>query len=484
MLAAALLAWAGMAFWQTHKPLPEGLHVEGPAVTAAAGDVEFIADITSADAYGRAILSQAIFDEVLALVRSSRGFLVLDYFLLNGQRGADVQGTPARALSGELRDALLERRRTDPQLPVLLLVDPINELYGGAPSPDLALLRAAGVEVVTVDLDALRDSNYLYSSAWRLLFRWWEGVGAGSEGWLPNPLDEGADEVTLRAWARLINFKADHRKVILGEDETGALVGIVGSANPHDASSAHSNVALKVRGAALEPLLASELAIARWSGWRGQLSHQAEPAPGAPPADSTWVQTLTERAIHDQLVSRFAATARGDAIDIAMFYISDRDIVDALLAAAQRGVAVRLILFPNKDAFGRTKLGIPNRQVVSELISASDGAIHVRWYRTHGEQFHTKLAVVHGGGRTWLTLGSANFTRRNLEDFNLEANVAVEMPHEAAMAEQVREYFETLWANRAPLGIEYTADYGFYADPASSRYWLYRMMESTGLSTF
>ena len=84
----------------------------------------------------------------------------------------------------------------------------------------------------------------------------------------------------------------------------------------------------------------------------------------------------------------------------------------------------------------------------------------------------------------WLTLGSANFTRRNLADYNLEANLAVDLPSDARLAAQVREYFETLWSNRAPMGIEYTTDYGFYADPAPSRYWLYRFMESTGLSTF
>ncbi len=85
----------------------------------------------------------------------------------------------------------------------------------------------------------------------------------------------------------------------------------------------------------------------------------------------------------------------------------------------------------------------------------------------------------------WLTLGSANFTRRNLADYNLEANVAVELlARLRRSAAQVLEYFDTLWSNRAPLGIEYTADYGVYADPAPSRYWLYRFMESTGLSTF
>jgi phosphatidylserine/phosphatidylglycerophosphate/cardiolipin synthase-like enzyme len=183
-------------------------------------------------------------------------------------------------------------------------------------------------------------------------------------------------------------------------------------------------------------------------------------------------------------VERIDSAVRGESVDIAMFYISDRLIIDSLLAAAQRGVNVRLILDPNKDAFGHEKNGIPNRPVASELLAASDGAIHVRWYRTHGEQFHTKLVMVYGTDRLWMSLGSANLTRRNIGDYNLEANLAIETGRASPLGTQVLEYFDSLWGNRAGLGIEYTADFGVYADPTQGNYWLYRIMESTGLSTF
>jgi phosphatidylserine/phosphatidylglycerophosphate/cardiolipin synthase-like enzyme len=479
---AALAAWAGTAYWHSHKPLPPGLHVAAEPVATALTDLTFLADITAADAYGRPVMSQAIFDEVLGIVRSARELLVLDYFLFNDQRGAN-SSAPHRALSGELRDALIEQRRAEPGVQILLLVDPINDVYGAQRSADLALLGAAGVEVVRVDLDALRDSNPLYSGFWRLAFRWWDGDGG--DGWLPNPLDAGSSPITLRAWARLANFKADHRKVIVGDDGNGRLVGIVSSANPHDASSSHSNVAMKVSGPSLEPLLASELDVARFSGWRGEVRWPGTHSVALPPnSQLALVQMLTEGAIRSELTARLGATTAGHAIDIAMFYIADREVVDALLAAARRGARVRLILDPNKDAFGRAKSGIPNRPLASELAAASDGAIQVRWYRTHGEQFHAKLVTIDDGERLWLTLGSANLTRRNLRDYNLEANVGVELPRGSQLAVQAVEYFDSLWSNRAPLGIEYTADFDVYSDPAASRYWLYRFMEATGLSTF
>jgi phosphatidylserine/phosphatidylglycerophosphate/cardiolipin synthase-like enzyme len=196
------------------------------------------------------------------------------------------------------------------------------------------------------------------------------------------------------------------------------------------------------------------------------------------------VQVLTEGEIGAAIERNFAATRAGDSIDIAMFYLSDRNIIESLIAAAKRGVAVRVILDPNKDAFGRTRNGIPNRSVASELAAATDGAIKVRWFRTHGEQFHSKLVATSTQTDFWFTVGSANLTRRNLDDYNLEANVAVSLPPASALGNSVRGWFEMLWTNRGPPDLEYTAEFGTFADAAQGTYWLYRLMESTGLSTF
>jgi hypothetical protein len=62
--------------------------------------------------------------------------------------------------------------------------------------------------------------------------------------------------------------------------------------------------------------------------------------------------------------------------------------------------------------------------------------------------------------------------------------VAVSVPPASDLAQQVSGWFEGLWANRGPPELEYTAEFGAYADPAQGTYWLYRLMEATGLSTF
>jgi phosphatidylserine/phosphatidylglycerophosphate/cardiolipin synthase-like enzyme len=476
--------WLLVALWNLFKPLPDGASVRGPIVETPLADIEFLSDVTSADVFGAPVARQQIFDSILELVAGAREFLVLDFFLFNDHRGAALDAQPHRALSIELRDALLARKRANPGLRILVITDPINDVYGGLPSADLAALRGAGIDVVSTNLDELRDSNASYSALWRLTMKWWSGDGAG-ESSLPNPLESGPDLVSFGAWARLLNFKANHRKVIIGDDGQGGLTGILTSANPHDASSLHSNVALKVTGNALVALLDSELAIARDAGWTGGWEPPAPREPPAPAADkSARVQVLTEGEIRAALLRNLGGTRAGDSIDIAMFYLSERDVIQALLAAARRGVAVRLILDPNKDAFGREKNGIPNRSVASELTAASDGAIDIRWYRTHGEQFHAKLVAVRTATEYWFTLGSANLTRRNLGDFNLEANVAVSVPLNAEIATQISAWFEMLWTNRGPPDLEYTTELGAYVDASQSTYWLYRIMEGTGLSTF
>src|ERR1700719_1394662 len=126
-----LAAWIGVAGWQAAKPLPEGVHVASPIWRQSASAVAFIADITAADAFGRAGVSQGIFDSVLDVVRAALDFIVLDYSSI----GADAAApSPQRRIAAELTDALLERRRTLPDLGVLFITDPANERYGAARS--------------------------------------------------------------------------------------------------------------------------------------------------------------------------------------------------------------------------------------------------------------------------------------------------------------------------------------------------------------
>jgi phosphatidylserine/phosphatidylglycerophosphate/cardiolipin synthase-like enzyme len=450
-------------------------------VLVPASDVQFLYDLTRSQPQNpdELIYEQRIFDEVFRIVDESRSFVVADFFLLNELMGAS--GAAHRPLSRELADHLIARKRAVPELQILLLTDPINDVYGGAPSQLLAELRKAGVDVVVTDLERMRDSNPLYSSLWRTLLQWWGNSASG--GSMINPFTTEGSGITLRSWLALLNFKANHRKLIVADREDGTLMALVTSANPHDASSAHSNIALRFSGALAEDIVASEMAIARSSGWRGHI--YAAAAEGTPPTGQQIALSLvTEEAIRRHLLDAVSGARNGDSVDIATFYLADRTVLDALLEAAERGVRVRVILDPNRDAFGRQKDGVPNRPVANELVTQSSEKIQVRWYRTHGEQFHTKMAMVRRGDRFIASLGSANLTRRNLGNYNLEANLAVEAGVESPLAIEMLSYFDRMWNNDGPPGTEYTAPFGAYKDEDKGRYWRYRIMEASGLSTW
>ena len=305
------------------------------------------------------------------------------------------------------------------------------------PSRDLAALRGAGIDVVTHRPRlAARFERYLLG----VLAADHEAGGRATARGMPvcrTRSMPGPTRSAFGAWARLLNFKADHRKVIIGDDGKGGITGIVTSANPHDASSLHSNVGLKLSGAALSPLL-DERARA---GARRRLERQTGRVPEVG-ASRGRVARRPRRACRCSPKARSAprscAISPGRASATAS---TSRCSIYPSAASSRRcwpppGAASRCacILDPNKDAFGRSKNGIPNRSVATELAAASDGAIKVRWFRTHGEQFHSKLVAMRTATEFWFTLGSANLTRRNLEDFNLEANVAASVPLNAEIA--------------------------------------------------
>ncbi|WP_347329873.1 phospholipase D-like domain-containing protein [Marinimicrobium locisalis] len=465
VLAIVLLA---TGLYGVYKPLPEGVGMEAPPRPATG--VRFLADRTYVDEQGTRHTEQSIFDEIFRLIEQAERFVLVDMFLFNAYQGQLTD--THRALSSELTDRLIAQKKRHPDMQILVISDPLNTLYGGLPSPHFQRLEAAGISVTLTDLPRLRDSNPLYSSIWRPFIQPW-GNSPGDT--LPNPFGEG--EVSLRSYLALINFKANHRKLLIA-DEGEALAALVTSANPHDGSSAHGNVALRFSGPATGDLLQSEAAVLEFSG--GPAPSQA-PEPGDVPSSSELtVQVVTERAVERAALALIDGANTNEHLDMAMFYLSDRHLVRALQEAAERGVKVRVLLDPNKDAFGREKNGVPNRPVAHELVSAG---VALRWCDTHGEQCHAKwLMHRDANGAARMLLGSTNFTRRNLHNLNLETSVVLRGPLAAEPLTSGAQWFDERWHNRR--GRHYSVDYEVYADESLWPRLQYRLMEATGLSTF
>lgn len=467
ILLALVLALA-TGLYHYFRPLPAGLALSGPS--RAVTNVRFLFDATWVDRDGQTHKQQQIFDHLLEVISKARKLIVLDMFLIN-----DFAGDPARhrALGDELSQALIARQAAVPELQVIVITDPFNTLYGAVENRYLKRMEQAGIRVVYTRLSALRDPNPLWSSLWRVCCQWFGNRMGG--GWLPNPV--GEQPVTLRSYLSLMNFKANHRKVLIADDQD-RWTGVVSSGNPHDASSAHGNVALSFSGPAVADLIASEQAVLALSGE----ALSAVPALAEPRADEPGetLQVLTEGAIRERVLELLASAGTGDQIRLAMFYFSHRPILDALRAAHQRGASVSVLMDPSEDAFGRKKNGVPNRQVGGELQAAG---IPVRWCATHGEQCHSKMLLLdRADGSASLLVGSANFTRRNLDNFNLETSVLLQAAAGHPAMRGARELFMRQWFNLD--GQIFSADFPRYQDESHGRYLLYRLMEATGLSTF
>lgn len=468
LLVLVVLLGLGSAAWQVYKPLPAGISVAGP--WRAADEVRFLADRTFLDAQEQRQSRQQIFDQAFELVAQAQRLVVLDMFLFNdfGAQGTQV----LRPLSEELAQALLARMAAVPALRVIVITDPVNTVYGGRDAPALDQLAAAGAQIVTTRLARLRASNPAWSGPWALCCAWLGNSPRG--GRLPNPF--GGPAITLRSWLALPNFRANHRKTLVVDHGDGWRAMVL-SANPHDASSAHDNVALQFSGSAALDLLAAEAAVAAFSG--APLAGLPVPPFAADTTPSARLRILSEGAIRTAVLETLNRAQAGDALDIAMFYLSERRIIEAIKRANARGVRLRLLLDPNEDAFGRKKNGVPNRPVAADLYRAG---VDVRWCDTHGEQCHAKFLLHRTPDGASLILGSGNWTRRNLDDLNLEMDVQLVAPAAHPAVQDAAAWFGETWRNES--GRRYSVDYARYRDDGLAHRLWYRAGEATGFSTW
>ncbi len=461
------IVFALMVSFLMLKPNPEGLNQESPVYSVS--NVGFYYDLTYQENKRRRY-DQQIFDLCFKAINEAETFILLDMFLFYDSVTMSPNHVP---IATQLVDALIAKKRENPEITIMIITDPFNTSYGAVIPNHLKRLEKANIDVVITNLKKLRDSNVLYAAIWRSFLQWF---GTAGKGWLPNVADAEAQKVTARSYLALLNFKANHRKVLLTDK-----MGVVGSANPHGLSSLHSNIAFSFQGPILADLERSEAAVLALSDIDWTPFVQSSLIKEEDNDVDMGIQLLTEKKIQDHLIQAIDATIQGDSVDVAMFYLASRRVIRSLLRADKRGVVIRLILDPNKDAFGRKKGGIPNRPVAKELVRKSKGRIGVRWYDTQGEQFHTKLIIVRTFNTTIIFGGSANLTRRNIQNYNLETNIKILADHQSQIATDINSYFERLWTNQEG---GYTLGYEAYNSVNFIKTLLYRFQEFSGLSTF
>ncbi|MEI6378947.1 MAG: phospholipase D-like domain-containing protein [Candidatus Falkowbacteria bacterium] len=471
-----MLLSALFGLYNHYKPIPQGLNFASVNHIVNLDDMSFLADTTYQSGNDR-LKEQKIFNTAMAQIAQAQQYILVDMFLFN-DAGRRLQ--PDRLMGRELTELLLAKKQANPDIKIDLLLDPINTFYSSVHPDDIERLKTAKINVIEVDLEKLRDNNPFYSGPWRLLFSW---LGTKGFGWIVQPFDGKGEKSTVRAYLEMLNFKADHRKIFLCDDGQ-RLVTIIGSMNVHGLSADNSNAAWLIKGSFGTDVYRAEQAVAQLSGQSLSIlpdNLQTDQTPGKNHYGQ--VRLLTEGRIREEIIKTIQMAQPGDTLDFALFYLSERALIKEILAASGRGVNIRLILDPNKDAFGYQKSGIPNRAVADELVTQSGRKIVVRWYDTRGEQFHSKFLLWHSLSNNSITMiaGSANFTKRNLDNFNLEADVAIKLPDREPQASQLQQYYDRLWNNQDGV---YTDDYSVYSEQNWLKYWWYRFGEGSGLSSY
>lgn len=428
--------------YHSYKPLPEGVSFEGDVHYVS--EVDFLYDITYGEK-NNLEKEHEIFDRIYEVIEEAEEFIVIDMFLFNGYHDGEMDYPP---LSSNLMESLISKKKENPELDIVFITDEINTTYGSHEAEELSILEDNGIRIVETNVKVLRDSNPLYSGVWRVFFQWF---GQGGSGWIQNPMAKEAPETTVRSYLKLLNIKANHRKVI-ATDKTA----IISSANPHDASGLHSNTAFEVSGDIIGDILKTEQAILDFSGGGTLPKYTGQAKEG-----DIAVQLLTERKILDHVLEEIKKSKDKEEIWVGMFYLAERKIIEELIAVAERGVTVNLILDPNEHAFGQQKIGLPNRPVAAEMVEEGQGNIELRWYNTQGEQYHPKMIYFKRAEESTIIGGSANFTRRNLYDLNLETDIKITANNNEQVMKDMNDYYLRLWSNEEEM---YTLPYENYKE--------------------
>lgn len=447
---------------QLFKKMPDNISYKSEIKN---GDFEFLYDLTYKDVEGSKKSEQEIFSNVYKLIDDAKEFLVLDFFLYNDDYNKEKYSFPT--LSKNLTDKLI-LKKAQTNIDIVLITDPINTFYGSYNTEQIKRLQDAGIEVVISNLMEIKDANPIYSNLYRAYFKY---IPMNKKGSLKNVFRPQGDKVSIKAYLDLLNFKANHRKVAINEKEA-----IITSANPHDGSALHSNIAVKVKGEIVEDILKTEQAVVRLSDKDSKINKFKV---NASDNGNFKMQVVTEGKIKEALLDTIKGAKKDEQIYIGVFYLGERNVVNAIKQAAKRGVKVHIVLDLNKDAFGQEKIGIPNKPVAYEL--AKNENIKIRWYETQGEQFHSKMLFYQGENKDTLIAGSANFTRRNLNDLNLETDMVISGDKNSKQMQSVSTYIDRIWNNK---GGTYTADYEKYKEDSWWKIIVYFIQEITGLSTF
>jgi cardiolipin synthase len=194
---------------------------------------------------------------------------------------------------------------------------------------------------------------------------------------------------------------------------------------------------VQIEGPAVAPLQWSFIDL--WVQQAGGELPKAEYFPPLTAAGDKMIRVLAgnpqgDSDIYKSLVVAISEAKKSIHITSA-YFVPDQQIVDALVAAAKRGVDVRLVLPGVSD---HSMIRYAGQAFYDQLLAAG---VHI--FELQVAVLHAKTAVIDGA---WSTIGSANIDRRSFIH-NYELNVVIIDPAfgtamESAFSEDLRDSAE------------------------------------------
>mgnify|MGYP000933385547 FL=1 len=515
----------------TIKTPPEGVDYESPVRDSK--NVDFHYDLTYLDKDGNIKYDRKIWDATYEVVDNAKDYLVIEMFLFNDIYNKDVDKFPEFAK--EYTRRLVKKKMENPNLKVYILSDENNDLYGAFEHPLITEMKNAGIDVIDVDIYKLKDTFPWYSPIWRSVIKPF-GNPQG-KGWITNFYGPMWPKLTLRNLFRALNVKADHRKIFLNEDKV-----VIASANIHDPSYFHENVAISADGEITKDILRDLQLVAKFSGGNidvssesevkkpvniknfqaskikfkedeslksdlqkqveqieknkgnfvdkgtkefyetGELTKNEDVLQNDDPNNSYKVQFESEAKIGENLDKDIDSLKAGDEVLMGMYFLADRPVIDKLIKAANRGVKVRIIFDRSRDAFGMSTNGLPNKPVSKKLKKKTKNKIEIKWYFTNNEQFHTKIMLMKKtDGNVIIHTGSANYIKKNIRGYIMDANLRVLTNKDSKLTKDVYNYFDRLWENRDGL---FTINFDDEPTTKASQDFMYKILDAAQLGSF
>ena len=515
----------------TIKNPPLGINYESPIRETE--NAEFHYDLTYLDKDGNIQYDRNLWDATFKVVDNAKDYLIIEMFLFNDLYNKDKEHFPEFAK--EYTERLVKKQKENPNLKVYILADENNNFYGAFEHPFITSMKNAGINVIIVDIFKLKDTFPWYSPIWRTFIK--PMGNPQNKGWITNFYGDMWPKLTIRNLLRALNVKADHKKVFLNEKEV-----VVSSANIHDPSYFHENIAIYTDGPIVKDVLHDLQLVAKFSDSEINVDDSNKETKSKIEMDladrtkirkdtmnignledknndminleenisdskknekdekeslslnsgkneitdtegKTYkIQYLTEGAIGKYLDADIDSLKSGDELLMGMYFLADRGIIDRLIKAANRGVKIRIIFDRSRDAFGMSTNGLPNKPVSKKLKKKTKGKIEIKWYFTNNEQYHTKITLMKKtDGSVIINAGSANLIKKNIRGYIMDSNFRILTTQDSKISKDVYTYFDRLWENKDGL---FTIN--FDDEPTTSGFsdFMYKILDATQLGSF